>query len=868
MKIVDTPPDPAFDAPDEFNWKDYTTTKNNIISIIGDDSTNPIIEGRMRNSSAPMPPVGLLNPTTPIELVEQWKIDGTLKNAAPTITTGSATTNTTNGSITLEASVFANGLPTTFLFQWIEGDGSLDWNAVVPTNTASISTSSTGGGNTAESVSVDIPVLKCNTTYQYRSQATNSTGSSPFGSTRTVPIGACTTLDADGDGWLNDADNCPNDANPEDPQENLDGDLLGDVCDDDIDGDGVSNAAENAIQNADGSIAMDPRDENDAGLATLDFDGDGQTNIDEFNNCTNLGVSPCDAINSGLIPPVISLQQSIIVTATGYLTAVDLDVTTSGIGTVNLKSDPSTLGSFRPGHHQIIWTATDEDNFESMVTQVVDVLPLVRLGGSQVTGEGRTISVPVVLNGNAPTYPVSVNYTVTGTADSSDFNPLTGTLDIITGTNGVIDINILSDITPEPDEDVLINLTGVSSSANAMLSNDLTHTVVITERNIEPSASIRIEQSGSRSSYVYTSLGEVTITANAIDPNDDSLTIDWSFTDAALRAPATNSPSFTIAPATLTTLIPGNYQIVVLVSDGINQITNTVQLVMAIDPPILSATQDTDGDGIPNVDGPIQDSDGDGINDAAEGRTDSDGDGLPDYIDPIDDPTLLNSRVLGDGNNNASRAMMTDAGLSLALGDTAITTQAPDAQPMKVGAQLFASDVKDASGNIVTAPGFTIVSGVYDFEIRGLSDAQRIGRVVIPLSQSIPTQATFLKFSRSAWTAFVETATDGIRSAKSDTDSNECPPPGDSRYQAGLIAFNDCLELTLTDGGPNDADGEANGVIKDPGAVTIPASTPTTTSSDANSSPGGAGAFGVGWLLMLSALLWLPRRFKQGEKNG
>lgn len=77
-------------------------------------------------------------------------------------------------------------------------------------------------------------------------------------------------MDSDGDGVVNDADNCPAVHNP--GQQNSDGDGQGDACDNDDDNDGMPDT----FELANGFNPLDPAD------AAQDADGDGFTNLEEF----------------------------------------------------------------------------------------------------------------------------------------------------------------------------------------------------------------------------------------------------------------------------------------------------------------------------------------------------------------------------------------------------------------------------------------------------------------------------------------------------------------------------------------------------------------------------------------------------------
>ncbi len=96
--------------------------------------------------------------------------------------------------------------------------------------------------------------------------------------------------DSDGDGILDQDDNCPYELNLD--QLDMDGDGLGDACDDDIDGDGLSNEFEQMYN-------LDPYSPDSDGDGILDGDedddGDGLTNFEE----NQLGTNPLNSDTDG-----------------------------------------------------------------------------------------------------------------------------------------------------------------------------------------------------------------------------------------------------------------------------------------------------------------------------------------------------------------------------------------------------------------------------------------------------------------------------------------------------------------------------------------------------------------------------------------
>jgi hypothetical protein len=113
------------------------------------------------------------------------------------------------------------------------------------------------------------------------------------------------SLDADGDGYNHDTDNCPLVSNS--TQANLDGDGMGDACDNDIDGDGLTNAQEAtygtnpANPDTDGDGLSDGAEVNTYSTNPLiaDTDGDGLTDGAEINT---YGTSPTTSNKGDLAP--------------------------------------------------------------------------------------------------------------------------------------------------------------------------------------------------------------------------------------------------------------------------------------------------------------------------------------------------------------------------------------------------------------------------------------------------------------------------------------------------------------------------------------------------------------------------------------
>ena len=167
------------------------------------------------------------------------------------------------------------------------------------------------------------------------------------------------------------------------------------------------------------------------------------------------------------------------------------------------------------------------------------------------------------------------------------------------------------------------------------------------------------------------------------------------------------------------------------------------------------------------------------------------------------------------------------------------------------------------SAGIATDSGVTTqcIGGCFDYQVTGLTGPATT--VILPLSEPIPGLAKLRKWNGSAWVDFVIGVNDSVSTAAST--AGVCPGSG---YSQGLVSGNDCVQLVISDGGPNDQDGTVNGTIVDPvGVGSQSQSSATTDLSDAFGSVGGSGCVlaktnssllhRFDWAILLGFVTWL-----------
>lgn len=350
---------------------------------------------------------------------------------------------------------------------------------------------------------------------------------------------------------------------------------------------------------------------------------------------------------------------------------------------------------------------------------------------------------------------------------------------------------------------------------------------------LDGTLSFTIDQGGKPGTFIFQDQGVVTITAIFNDTySNASFNYDWSNSDTALLNTITINGSQINLDPNINRISAGFYTFDLIIKE--TNLSSHFTLAIEIIP--TQPDFDCNGDQIPDTFN--TDCDGDTLDNITEGFADANNNGIPDFLDDADiqDHELANQVHLP----NATRILSTTSGLQIRLGPTA--RRAGRFSPMitKEDIQNFGGNNGRATSNFEDS--MQNIGGIYDFEISGLVTGG-VTQIIIPLQSAIRANAEYRKYTENTgWHSFTVNAVNLVHSAKSLMGI--CPAPGSSVYSIGLTPFHDCIQLTLEDGGPNDADGESNGVIRDPGGVTIDPNTaePSPTANASTASLGGGSA--------------------------
>ena len=403
-----------------------------------------------------------------------------------------------------------------------------------------------------------------------------------------------------------------------------------------------------------------------------------------------------------------------------------------------------------------------------------------------------------------------------------------------------------------------IETAGLSANpeADIVINDDTNKTVISLELDGESDAEIRLLQSGINGA-LYGSpnthqlryqVGVVPLNARVVgrvngDPglvaqkNDlfeltavtSALGVNYAWSAVGHNTPISNANG-EVATIDTSSLEPGLYPFRVVIADASSGRSGEAQAVLRIvaQCPIADCGQ-TGSSGIPQS-----------VNVLAD---------KPQRLILCPQTGGNNSRISQCSENDETASLEAPTGYEIRLGQRAADRSWESGQ--------FASALESSD---IAKDIFRPISFMVDFEVTGLSSPSESVPVTVPMpfGTVIPEGAVWRKYLDGRWVTFFENEANAIDSAARNA-IGACPSVLSDAWQSGLIAGHECVRLTIEDGGPNDADGLADGVITDPGVLAIAARDTVKVSSR-----GGSLSWGV--VLVLGLVLLLGRYRSSGRR--
>ena len=546
--------------------------------------------------------------------------------------------------------------------------------------------------------------------------------------------------------------------------------------------------------------------------------------VDSANNSQEKSVVVHVQLAVDTEPPIFSSSiPSLHLAATGLYTPINrltippMSAYDSRDGVITAEHNLKT--ALPSGIHRILWTATDQSGNRAQVSQILNVYPQSNLSTHRYAGDRAQVEVGVYLTGPAPVYPVVIPLTVD---NHPSVDTMTITIDSTIESNNADNVEQgtlkfptygFKSLTMSPPENgndrIIIRID--EDIDNAVKGKNSTMTIHYIEENIAPIGEIVTIQ-GVQETSIVDLMSSFVLTARVIDPNvDDTHTYLWTYNLVGESIATANTQTVVIDYSLTHQASVDRFMMIKLEvtdSQGLSNSSAKVIRLVDVQNNQLSSAIDTDGDG---------------VSDAEEGLMDSDNDGIPDYQDNSDISYLLPSArtvvvTHSDGTTDTRQAQaQVRQGYKAKLGQTAMFSNRNHFNIDLSDIEKFGNE-----GNPVdnSSPGdYQYQGDAFDFEITELPQTGGSIAIAIPLNKPLLNDAVYRKYSAEGWSDFVTDSTKNtLESARSE--QGVCPDVDSvTDWLLGLIAGNDCLKLTIEDGGVNDSDGHKNAKVADPGAI-------------------------------------------------
>ncbi|TPH12124.1 Ig-like domain-containing protein, partial [Litorilituus lipolyticus] len=486
------------------------------------------------------------------------------------------------------------------------------------------------------------------------------------------------------------------------------------------------------------------------------------------------------------LPPNHMCDESTI-NAIALYTQVELDVV-SAVDRHGNKIPVSLINDhllLPPGANDIYWQATDSEGNTAIKVQRVCVSPQVSIAADQDAMLGERLEVVFYLNGSAPSYPMTIPFDVI--TSNVEHTLIAREVVIESGTQGSITFDILENENITDDGSIEIHLHDVLN-----LGKKYQHTIYIKHENIAPTVNLSVSQQQEQRVQVSQVDGEVTVSAELYDANkQDVLDYHWTTIHQDLVNVSELDKQFIFDPSNLEM---GIYSLTFNVSDnkepvGVDSETIHIEVVAEL------------------ADLTSKDSNKNGIPDNVEGHQDSNGNGIADYLDRDGNCNVL----LQQSEQNFSHLIETQAGICLRRGQFSLGDSSG-------GAQIISNENTPVDPNAMNS------GGIFDYVAYNIEKAGSSIAVVIPQEKAIPDNALYRKYSTvNGWNTFVENERNSLWSTQGEP--GYCPPPSPSPkgivWSSGLTAGHWCILQIIEDGGENDDDFIANGIVVDPGGIAV-----------------------------------------------